>query len=138
MNAMTRAEKLELLALLEEQQRRQEIFRYKTMYPLLYAWQREFIADSKDYSQVCLIAANRIGKTWTGTYMDAIHALGDYPDGWEGHKFDHAPLIWCLGYSGEKTRDLLQAPIVGRKQGDKFTGGLIPPDRILGLSLIHI
>ena len=132
MNAMTRAEKLELLALLEEQQRRQEIFRYKTMYPLLYAWQREFIADSKDYSQVCLIAANRIGKTWTGTYMDAIHALGDYPDGWEGHKFDHAPLIWCLGYSGEKTRDLLQAPIVGRKQGDKFTGGLIPPDRILG------
>ena len=24
---------------------------------------------------------------------------GDYPDEWEGHKFSHAPLVWCLGYS---------------------------------------
>ena len=64
--------------------------------------------------------------------MDAIHALGEYPDDWEGHKFDHAPLIWCLGYSGEKTRDLLQTPLVGRKNGDTFSGGIIPADRILG------
>lgn len=132
MAAANRAELEELYALLEEQERRKQKFRYRTMYPLLYAWQQEFIANTAEYSQVCLIAANRIGKTWTGTYMDAIHALGDYPDEWEGHRFDHAPLIWCLGYSGEKTRDLLQAPIVGRKQGDTFTGGLIPADRILG------
>lgn len=121
-----------MLALLEEQVRRQELTRYQRMFPLLYAWQQEFIANTATYSQVCLIAANRIGKTYTGTYVDAIHALGDYPEGWPGHKFDHAPLIWCLGYSGEKTRDLLQAPIVGRKDGDKFIGGLIPHDRILG------
>jgi phage terminase large subunit-like protein len=37
-----------------------------------------------------------------------------------------------LGYSGEKTRDLLQAPMVGQKNGDKFAGGLIPADRIIG------
>jgi hypothetical protein len=65
-----------------------------------------------------------------GTYIDAIHALGDYPEDWEGHRFDHAPLIWCLGYSGEKTRDLLQEPIVGRKNGDGSSGGLIPAERI--------
>lgn len=132
MAALTRVEQEELLALLEEQERRKQVYRYRTMYPLLYAWQREFIASTSDYTQVCLIAANRIGKTWTGTYVDAVHALGDYPEEWEGHKFDHAPLIWCLGYSGEKTRDLLQAPIVGRKNGDQFEGGLIPAERILG------
>lgn len=132
MLALTRAEKEQLALLLEEKERRKHVFRYKVLYAILYAWQREFIAATLEYTQVCLIAANRIGKTFTGTYVDAIHALGDYPDDWEGYRFDHAPLIWCLGYSGEKTRDLLQAPIVGRKNGDTFDGGLIPPDRILG------
>jgi phage terminase large subunit-like protein len=132
MTALSRIEQEELLALLEEQERRALVYRYKTLHAILYAWQREFIANTADYSQVCLIAANRIGKTYTGTYVDAIHALGDYPDDWEGHRFDHAPLIWCLGYSGEKTRDLLQAPIVGRKTEAGFVGGLIPPERIVG------
>lgn len=132
MAALNRKEQEELLALLEEQERRKQTYRYRDMYPLLYAWQQQFIADTAQYTQVCLIAANRIGKTWTGTYMDAIHALGDYPDDWAGYRFDHAPLIWCLGYSGEKCRDLLQAPIIGRKNGDAFEGGLIPAERILG------
>lgn len=132
MAATSRAEKEQLLALLEEKKRRAFTYRYKTLHAVLYAWQREFIANTATYSQVCLIAANRIGKTYTGTYIDAIHALGDYPEGWEGHRFEHAPLIWCLGYSGEKTRDLLQVPIVGRKTDDGFEGGLIPPERIVG------
>ena len=129
---MRRDEKLHLLAMLQEQARRKVVFRYRTMFGKLYAWQREFVANTASYSQVCLIAANRIGKTWTGTYIDAMHALGDYPDDWPGHVFEHAPLIWCMGYSGEKCRDLLQAPIVGRKSGEGFFGGLIPPDHIVG------
>jgi phage terminase large subunit-like protein len=128
----TRAELEELEALLREQAARLEANRYRTVFATLYGWQTEFIAATSQYSQCCLIAANRIGKTYTGTYVDAIHALGDYPDDWPGHRFDHAPLIWCLGYSGEKTRDLLQAPMVGQKNGDKFAGGLIPADRIIG------
>lgn len=129
---LTRSEQEELALLLEEQVARLEGNRYRTIFAKLYGWQREFIAATASFSQACLIAANRIGKTYTGTYMDAVHALGEYPDGWEGHKFDHAPLIWCLGYSGEKTRDLLQTPLVGRKNGDTFEGGLIPADRIVG------
>lgn len=122
----------ELALLLEERAARLEANRFRSVFATLYDWQQEFIAATASYSQCCLIAANRIGKTYTGTYMDAIHALGEYPDGWQGHRFDHAPLIWCLGYSGEKTRDLLQTPLVGRKNGDSFEGGLIPADRILG------
>jgi phage terminase large subunit-like protein len=128
----TRADLEELAALLEEQAARLEANRYRTVFAQLYGWQRDFVAATATHSQCCLIAANRIGKTYTGTYIDAIHALGDYPEDWDGHRFDHAPLIWCLGYSGEKTRDLLQTPLVGRKQGDRFDGGLIPADRIVG------
>lgn len=129
---LTRAQKLELLALLEEKQRRQFVYRYRSFGEKLYPFQRKLIATTATHSQVCLMAANRVGKTMTGTYIDAIHALGDYPDWWDGHRFEHAPLIWCLGYSGEKTRDLLQEPIFGRRQDDSWIGGLIPPDRIIG------
>lgn len=125
-------DKVELLRLLEEKQRRLTEYRYRYVFEGLYGWQKEFIKATSDYSQCCLIAANRIGKTYLGTYIDACHALGEYPDDWEGHRFEHPPLIWCLGYSGEKTRDLLQAEIVGKKQGDTFSGGLIPADRIVG------
>lgn len=130
--ALSRVELEELALCLEEQAARLEGNRYRTVFETLYGWQKEFIAATASFSQACLIAANRIGKTYTGTYMDAIHALGEYPEGWEGHRFSHAPVIWCLGYSGEKTRDLLQTPLVGRKVGDKFLGGLIPADRIVG------
>ena len=70
----------------------------------LYDWQRRFVAATADYRQCMLMAANRVGKTYLGCYIDAIHATGRYPDDWEGYRFTHPPMIWCLGYSGEKIR----------------------------------
>lgn len=97
----------------------------------LYEWQLDFVRRTHDKSEVCLCAANRIGKTYTGTFIDAVHATGEYPEGWDGHKFEHAPLIWCLGYSGEKTRDLLQKELFGQRRDNGFEGGLIPANRIV-------
>ena len=101
-------------------------------YGTLYDWQREFVGATADNNAVCLCAANRIGKTYTGTFIDAVHLMGIYPDDWEGHRFTHPPLIWCLGYSGEKTRDLLQAELFGRRTDHGFEGGLIPSNKIKG------
>lgn len=123
--------KAEYLALLEEKARRRKDTEYIRRFDSLYDWQIEFIKCTSEYTESMLCAANRIGKTYTGTYIDAIHALGDYPEGWEGHKFTHAPLIWCLGYSGEKTRDLLQTALFGLFMENQFQGGIIPKSRIL-------
>lgn len=101
------------------------------MFDTLYEWQKDFIKLTSKYSAVCLCAANRIGKTYTGTYIDSIHLMGEYPVEWEGHKFDHGILVWLLGYSGEKTRDLLQQELFGRIENQKLTGGLIPKDLIV-------
>ena len=128
---MTREEKIAYLALLEERNRRSDTYQYRSFGDKLYPFQREMISASKAYSQVMLMAANRVGKTMTGTYVDTIHALGHYPDWWDGHVFNHGPLIWLLGYSGEKCRDLLQTPIFGRRVENKWVGGLIPPEFIL-------
>ncbi len=125
-------EKRELLMLVEEKARRKRVYRYRHIFAILYGWQREFIARTAEYNEVCLCAANQIGKTFTGTYLDAIHLMGDYPDDWPGYRFNHAPLVWCLGYSGEKCRDLLQKALFGDYVENAFTGGLVPPERIVG------
>lgn len=124
--------KRELIALLEEQDRRQKGQTVLRVFDSFYDWQVEFTAATRDYFECCLCAANQIGKTYTGTEIDAMHLLGDYPDHWPGYRFEFAPLCWGLGYSMEKTRDLLQTAIFGRFIGGRFEGGLVPADRILG------
>jgi phage terminase large subunit-like protein len=128
---LTKAQKIELVQLIEEKNRRANVYRYKKFFSSRYDWQKRFIGATAEFSQVALIAANRTGKTETGTGVDAIHAMGDYPDDWNGYRFDHAPLIWCLGYSGEKVRDLLQTPILGVKTENGWEGGLIPGELIV-------
>ena len=96
----------------------------------LYDWQKRFISATADNRQCLLMCANRTGKTYTGTYIDAVHATGRYPDWWGGHRFDHPPLIWCLGYSGDKCRDLLQMALFGAYSSGTFSGGLISPDQV--------
>ncbi|WP_430962292.1 hypothetical protein, partial [Pseudomonas aeruginosa] len=112
-----RIRKLELLSLLEERARREAQRQFKLQFETLYDWQRKFNKATADNTSCMLMAANRVGKTRTGLTIDAAHLLGDYPSDWEGHKFSHAPLCWLLGYSMEKTRDLLQGPLFGRFQG---------------------
>src|ERR1043165_5393541 len=129
--SLSRAEKIELLQLLEEKKRRQAKKLALLQFESLYDWQDKFVRATSSFTSCMLMAANRVGKTRTGLTIDAIHLLGDYPADWEGHAFSKAPMCWLLGFSMEKTRDLLQSPLFGRLEGGKWTGGLVPADRIL-------
>lgn len=128
---LSRQAKVELLALLAEKEARRKKRLARIQFDGLYDWQRRFVAATADHTSCMLMAGNRVGKTRTGLTVDAIHLLGDYPPDWEGHRFDAAPMCWLLGFSMEKTRDLLQSPLFGRLEGGKWTGGLIPADRII-------
>lgn len=128
---LSRQQKIELLQLIEEKKRREKMKLAQLQFESLYDWQLKFAAATADHTSCMLMAANRVGKTRTGLTIDALHLLGDYPDDYSGHKFKSAPLCWLLGFSMEKTRDLLQTPLFGRIEGGKFTGGLIPADRIV-------
>ncbi|QGH73250.1 MAG: terminase [Podoviridae sp. ctKoA10] len=130
--ALTKQQKIQLITLLEEKRRRDKSRKLLSNYGSLYEWQRKFIASTADNRSSMLMAANRVGKTRTGLVVDAFHLTGEYPTDWQGHKFTHAPRCWLLGYSMEKTRDLLQMELFGRLEGGAFTGGLIPAERIVG------
>lgn len=130
---LSRNEMIQYVALLEEQKRRQERRRLSLQFEKLYGWQRKFIGMTAANTATMLMAANQVGKTMTGLTIDAMHLTGDYPDDWEGHRFEHPPMCWLLGYSMEKTRDLLQGPLFGKiSNGGAWPGGLVPADRIIG------
>ena len=38
---------------------------------------------------------------------------GLYPEWWNGHKFDHPILCWCVGITGDSTRKVLQKELFG-------------------------
>ena len=127
----SRADKIALLELLEEKERRFDASKLKRHYESFYIWQHKFCANTKYFFESCLCAANQIGKTRVGTTMDACHLTGEYPDDYPGHKFDFAPMCWCLGYSMEKCRDLLQNELFGVYSAQAgFAGGLIPKEKI--------
>lgn len=131
LSSLKREDKIDAIIHLEEKLKRAKESYYLTVYESFYDWQKDFVKATADYFECCLCAANQIGKTYTGTDIDAIHLLGDYPEDWEGYKFDFPPLVWCLGYSMEKARDLLQTALFGA-YNNGFEGGLIPKDRIIG------
>ena len=128
---MNREAKEELAQLLAERATRARLNKSLATFGMMYPWQREFVASTAMYHEACLCAANQIGKTMTGTAMDAMHLLGDYPEDWPGHRFALAPMCWGLGYSMEKTRDLLQSAIFGDFANGAFLGGLVPRERII-------
>jgi len=128
---MTRAQKIELAELLEEKIARNKSQRQILTYNSMYDWQHRFNAATKTHTSNMLMAANQVGKTRTGCLIDSYHLTGDYPEDWEGYKFSAPPMCWLLGFSGEKTRDLLQTKLFGRLNGTKWTGGLIPTDMII-------
>ncbi len=123
-----------LAAALKERKKRLETPTIAKNFDSMYDWQKEFIGYTKDHFESCLCAGNQVGKTRTGVTMDAAHLTGDYPEDWTGHRFSHAPKVWILGYTMEKTRDLIQTPLFGEyhdREWSQERPGLIPIDKIV-------
>ena len=84
--------------------------------------------------QRLLMAANKVGKTYSGAMELTMHALGDaYPDWWKGARFKKPIKAWAAGNTSNNTRDIVQAELLG-EPGDEedFGHGTIPKDRIVG------
>lgn len=127
-----RADKIELLRLLEEKERRFDASKLRRHYDSFYPWQVKFCEGTNNHYESALVAANQIGKTRVGTTIDAYHLTGEYPDDYPGYKFEFPPMCWGLGYSMEKCRDLLQNELFGPYSSQTgFAGGLIPKDKIV-------
>ncbi len=96
-----------------------------------YAWQKEFHAHSQTKTERMLCAANRVGKTMSAAAEVTYHLTGDYPDWWEGKRFDKPVLVWTGSPTNETSRDIVQAELLGGV-GEKLGTGAVPKSKIVG------
>ena len=79
-----------------------------------YAKHLEFFRAGADYRERCAMAANRVGKTFgMGGYEISAHLTGQYPEWWEGRRFDKPVKVWAAGKTNETTRDIVQFTLLG-------------------------
>ena len=124
----------------ETHQRRTKLFgMYPDEGPLrrdLYAKHLQFFAGGIEHLERCMMAANRVGKTWgVGAYETTLHLTGRYPDWWQGRRFDRPIAAWVAGDTRTTTRDIVQHALlgIGGEGGAGEIGtGMIPGDDLIG------
>jgi len=126
-----------MLMLLKEKKKREARRLFYSFFPdtgplrrELYTKHVEFFNAGKTFSERCFMAANRIGKTIATLYELTAHLTGQYPEWWEGRRFNRPIKAWAAGTTAETTRDILQAKLLGPL--DDIGTGLIPYDCIVG------
>ena len=61
-----------------------------------------------------ILAANRIGKTVSTCYETAMHLTGQYPEWWEGHRFDKPITCMVAGEGWSQVALVLQNELIGK------------------------
>lgn len=80
----------------------------------LYQKHLEFFRLGATYRARCLMAANRVGKTFSaGGYELTCHLTGLYPKWWEGKRFRAPIRALACGKTNETTRDIVQTTLLG-------------------------
>lgn len=132
---MKRKDKIELIELVEEQQKRKAENKFLDYFPDegdlsrdKYPKQVQFFKAGKDFNERAFIAGNRTGKTFSGAYEMTCHLTGIYPDWWEGKRFKDAVKAWAAAPTNEMTRDIVQHELLGLR--GHYGTGMLPKSRI--------
>ena len=123
-----------LSRLILEQKRRTDSNLLASFKP--YPKQFEFYAAGEDNRERLLMAANQVGKTFSGAFEAAIHMTGRYPDWWPGHRFDRPINMWAGSDTGETTRDTVQTNLIGPPPDREKWGTMaLPKDAIVDVKM---
>lgn len=116
-----------MTAALDRRLRTNRLRRYRP-----YAKQREFHAAGYLYRERLFMAGNQLGKTLSGAAECSMHLTGEYPDWWEGKRFDKPIILIAGSESAELTRDGVQRLLVGPPDREEDWGtGYIPQKAIV-------
>src|SRR6516162_862870 len=100
-----------------------------------YPKQAAFHEAGAKHRERLFMCANRFGKTTGGAAELAFHLTGDYPEWWNGKRFDKPVRAWAAGVTGETTRDVLQEKLMGPPFRESEWGtGMIPKAAIAGVA----
>jgi phage terminase large subunit-like protein len=118
--ALTLAEELELVALLEAEDAYQRTHQILTRFPATGRFARHyypqhlaFFAAGATHRERLFIAANRVGKTRAACYELAVHLTGQYPAWWAGRRFPGPIRAWAAGTTSKKVKEIVQEELFG-------------------------
>jgi len=147
LSGLDREAKERLALLLAERRKRYDQLKFERVFPdedtvqadgtmvhsrLKYPRHMEFFRVGFTHRERCFMAANRVGKTFGGSFEVTSHATGSYRHWWEGRRFDMPVRCWAAGKTNESTRDVIQKELFGDvipigKGRKGFSGtGMIP------------
>jgi len=143
LSRLTDSEQEELLSLLEQEEHHRQRTKLLSLYPEigplrreLYPKHLEFFRGGSEHMERCMMAANRVGKTWgVGAYESTLHLTGMYPEWWDGRRFDRPIAAWVAGDTRTTTRDIIQQALlgIGGEGGAGEIGtGMVPGETIIG------
>lgn len=115
---------LEVLEAVDERQTFRKLDFYKP-----YPKQKMFHDLGRTKRERCLMAGNQQGKTYSAAAEVAMHLTGEYPDWWQGRRFNLPVTVWIAGESSTLVRDAPQKLLCGKPGVDAELGtGLIPKE----------
>lgn len=88
----------------------------------------QFFKAGAEFTERAFIAGNQTGKTTAGLTELYYHCSGDYPEWWEGKRFNKPIIAWLAGDRNDMIRDGMQQDLMGRTENGT---GIIPKDRIV-------
>jgi phage terminase large subunit-like protein len=127
---MSRSEKIALIELLQEKQKRKDenfVALYKPNFK-----QKEFHRMGNFYGERCFMAGNQLGKTLAGACEASYHLTGMYPEWWSGMRFTRPVTLWACGVTSEVIRDSIQLLMCGNIEKNQLGCGTIPRYKIGG------
>lgn len=95
-------------------------------------WQLEFHEAGKTNKERANICGNGVGKSLAITWEGAAHAMGDYPDWYDGFRFDRPIEIWVGAIDADQQRIGVQSHLLGKDLEKNLGTGFIPRDKIHG------
>lgn len=134
---LSEQEQLDLIEALEIVARDQKYNKFQSYFPdsgdfrrELYPKHIQFFNAGSEFLERAFIAGNRVGKTEAGAFEVTCHATGNYPDWWQGRRFNRPVLIWVGGDTATTVRDIIQKKLVGDDIND-MGSGMLPRDSII-------
>ena len=103
----------------------------------LYPKHMEHFSAGLRYKIRAFMAANRVGKSWSGGYETGCHSTGWYPPWWDGWTIDHPGNYLVSAKTTKTLKRVPQKALCGksnRGERGRFRvsgGGMLPTDKLL-------
>lgn len=118
-------DELRLLQLMDKDHRENRMLYFKP-----YPKQQQFFCYGVEKRERMFAAGNRVGKSEGAAEEDAVHLTGDYPDWWQGVRYNHPVKMWIAGETSVDVRNIMQTKLCGQYGVVSALGtGFIPKNR---------